>query len=556
MKRCNRMGGRLFSLLPAALLAIGVVSCGGGATSVNVPLSEMAPEAIRVNGELGKRLARNFDRMETPLYQPDQVFWSEEESGGWPGDKEGRTILALTLLQRATGRKALYLDSIMARLPKALNEKGYLGSVFEEADEQQLSGHGWLLRGLCEYYVMTGDSAVLDIAGGIVDGLFLPLKGKLETYPVEPSARIAGTGDMSGSLQDISGGWRLSSDIGCLFIGMEGLIHYYTLRPSPEVKELIESMLSLFMSLDLKAIKAQTHASLTALRGVMRYMDFTGDRRWLPEVESRWQLYCVDGMTENFENFNWFDRFDTWTEPCAIVDSFMLAVQLWKAIGNPAYLDMADAIYYNGLCHTQRANGGFGCDKPVGPAFEDISVHADEAHWCCTMRGGEGLAKVAQYSYFQKGDTILIPLLRDSELTLSGKDLHLTQRSGYPFGGDVTLSASGADADDYVVGIHIPAYMDAPSFSIAGELLSGVKEDGFLYVGARRLKEGELKIGYEVKMDTLDSGASCHKFMMGPLMMGREVDSIGLSPLYHLMDPKVSIGNGYSKKVLFHSNDD
>ena len=47
-------------------------------------------ENVTVGGELGDRLSRNFDRMETELYQPEQVYWTEQESGGWPGDKEGR----------------------------------------------------------------------------------------------------------------------------------------------------------------------------------------------------------------------------------------------------------------------------------------------------------------------------------------------------------------------------------------------------------------------------------------------------------------------------------
>ena len=110
-------------------------------------------ENVTVGGELGDRLSRNFDRMETELYQPEQVYWTEQESGGWPGDKEGRTILALVLDGRASHREPKYLGELIRLLPEHLNAKGYLGSIHEgEVDEQQLSGHGWLLRGLCEYY--------------------------------------------------------------------------------------------------------------------------------------------------------------------------------------------------------------------------------------------------------------------------------------------------------------------------------------------------------------------------------------------------------------------
>ncbi|MFR5871632.1 MAG: hypothetical protein ACLUEV_08575 [Alistipes sp.] len=105
-------------------------------------------ENVTVGGELGDRLSRNFDRMETELYQPEQVYWTEQESGGWPGDKEGRTILALVLDGRASHREPKYLGELIRLLPEHLNAKGYLGSIHEgEVDEQQLSGHGGLLRG-------------------------------------------------------------------------------------------------------------------------------------------------------------------------------------------------------------------------------------------------------------------------------------------------------------------------------------------------------------------------------------------------------------------------
>ena len=81
-------------------------------------------------------------------------------------------------------------------------------------------------------------------------------------------------------------------------------------------------MIHRFLMIDPIKIKAQTHATLTACRGLMRYAEITGDTYYIDEAEKRWLLYKSDGMTENHENYNWFDRFDTWTEPCAIIDSY------------------------------------------------------------------------------------------------------------------------------------------------------------------------------------------------------------------------------------------
>lgn len=547
--------------------------------SPDTSLSPVGFGNVEIGGELAERIARNFDRMESEFYQPEQVYWTEEESNGWPADKEGRTILALVLDARASGRQPKYLNTLIEMLPEHLNEKGYMGTIHQDIDEQQLSGHGWLLRGLCEYHEWTGDTTVMNIAKGIVDNLFLPVSAGVDRYPIDPKERVAGVGDMSGSTQNTIGGWRLSSDIGCVFIGMEGLIHYYKYNRDPKVKALIDQLIGLFLKIDLVGIKAQTHATLTALRGIMRYSQITGDMSLLSEVQSRWNIYKEHGMTENFENYNWFDRCDTWTEPCAIVDSYILAVQLWQATRNPQYLADAERIYYNGICATQRSNGGFGCDKPVGREFDNISIHADEAYWCCTMRGGEGLGRVAEYSYFAAGDTLFVPFYHQSRVRVPEKNLVLDQTSDYPFGDMVSFYVTETPETPVTLALGAPAYMNVDSLTVNGVSADYDRADGFVTV-LQPFEAGDkiqLHYSFTAGWTPLICDSTRVKAMYGPLVLaadgGKEVtevsrdskvlkadgqmmfaDSIScgvLSPLYHLMSPKVALSEGYDRKVIY-----
>ncbi|MCM1081505.1 MAG: glycoside hydrolase family 127 protein [Muribaculum sp.] len=522
-------------------------------------LQPIALEYIESKGDLAARLMRNFDRMETPLYQPTQLFWTEDESGGWPADKEGRTILALVLDSRASKREPIYLDSIIRILPEKLNERGYMGSVHDFADEQQLSGHGWLLRGLCEYYEWTADTTAMTISKNIVNNLFLPIQSKVSSYPIEPQKRIRNIGDMSGSVLDIVDGWRLSSDVGCVFIGMEGLIHYYKHSRSLKVKELIDSLIATFLKLDLLDVKAQTHASLTGLRGMLRYMTITGDYSLLPEVEKRWQLYKQYGMTENYENFNWFGRYDTWTEPCAVVDSYIVAVQLWQTTRRPEYLTDAERIYFNGISVEQRANGGFGCNKPVGPIFSDVSVHADEAHWCCTMRGGEGLARVAESSYFIAGDTIFVPFYRPNRLSMPD-GLTLEQKTNYPFSNEVTFTIESMSDLSKKLAIASPENLDSIKIYYNNKLITPSLEKGFFIINENLTEGDDIRITYKLLTHTLQAttDSKAFKLIRGPLILAASksstkptfADSISFSPLYHLMSPSVSIDSCYSRQVL------
>ena len=110
-------------------------------------------DSVEVAGDLSKRAGRNFDRLETPYYAPPRVFESEN-ARKWPRDVEGRAALALTLLARSTHREARNLDAILKQYPGRMNEAGYFGPSLDlkAINEQQLSGHGWVLRGLSEYF--------------------------------------------------------------------------------------------------------------------------------------------------------------------------------------------------------------------------------------------------------------------------------------------------------------------------------------------------------------------------------------------------------------------
>ena len=95
--------------------------------------------------------------MSAPEYCAPQIFL---EGGDWPGDWQGRTILALASLYRAEDgerekQNILHqLDDILDSLDEHTNEDGYFGELFDEnsVNEQQLSGNSWFLRGLCAVY--------------------------------------------------------------------------------------------------------------------------------------------------------------------------------------------------------------------------------------------------------------------------------------------------------------------------------------------------------------------------------------------------------------------
>lgn len=367
-------------------------------------------ESIRPLGDLGARTALLCGRMTAADYRPERIF--SADVSGWPGDWEGRAILAQTMLTRLTGQESPYLKANVAALEGNLNEKGYLKGILPdgEFDEQQLSGHGWLLRGLCEYYAWCGDEKVLELARRMAENLFLPLRGRMQDYPTDPSERTGG-GAAAGNVSCVIRGWHLSTDTGCVFIPMDGLSRLWEITGDTRLGELLEEMFQRFRSIDLAGIKAQTHATLTALRAILRMYRVSGQETYLDAAREIFDLYLKKGMTATYANRNWFGR-PEWTEPCAIIDSFIVAQRLFEYTGDTDYALTARAIWINGVCRAQRPNGGFGCDSCAGEGGSGdlLLVHIYEAPWCCSMRGGEGMAMGARFCFAQEGDTLLAPM--------------------------------------------------------------------------------------------------------------------------------------------------
>jgi hypothetical protein len=284
----------------------------------------------------------------------------------------------------------------------------------------------------------------------IVRNLALPLRGKYAAYPIDPEMRTraaapSNPGAVDGHLSGQHGDWVVSSDTGCAFIFLDGIANAWVVLKAanapeaPALKAVVDEAIARFAEVDLVAIKAQTHASLTATRGLLRIYAETGDAALLQAAQARYQLYRATAMTEHYANTNWFGRPDSWTEPCAIIDSFMVATQLWQHTGDAAYLEDAHLIWFNGVGRGMRANGGFGTDTCPGFGSPFVKVRSYEAYFCCTMRGGEGHARAAQYLYFTRPGELTVPFFSDSQATVdlgtpsAPAPITLRQTTGYPY---------------------------------------------------------------------------------------------------------------------------
>lgn len=342
-----------------------------------------------------KNIELNFKRLNDSEYALENLFQPEDYN--WPGDWEGRALLAFLCHYEINKNEVPHLRAFFDKLPEKTNEYCYFGKPFDgvTVDEQQLSGHNWYLRGLLKYADDFDSEKAMEIAKSTVENLYLPAVDWYSHYPLN---REKSDGGVSGEVLYEIDGWKLSSDIGCAFMCVDGLAHYYAKTADARVLSFLERVLELFVSVDLVKYKLQTHTTLTCLRGILLLYRITGDEKYLNIVKEKFDFYLKNGMTLTYENFNWFGRFDTWTEPCAVVDSFILSTELYRITDNQEYKTLARRIWFNGLQFCQRENGGAGPNSCVTTEQPVLKILMYEAQFCCTMRYAEGLLEYSKNS--------------------------------------------------------------------------------------------------------------------------------------------------------------
>lgn len=380
------------------------------------------------DGELLERIRLNRGRMSSDMYSYPQIFSYEDECG-WPGDWCGRAILSLCSLYdclegHAEEQKSvlIQLQNIFVEIEQHLNQFKYFGEVIDgkSINEQQISGTSWLLRGFIEYYKITKSEKILGFIESIKDNF---LKKIIPFYSIYPICDRE-SGGVSGHIEAIeNNGWLCSSDIGCAFIMLDGATQTYELTKDVTLIPLIETIIKTFNGIDYVKLKCQTHATLSFTRGLIRYFKLNKNKALLDMAIGIFQNYINCGTTKDFSNINRFNRPDTWTETCCIVDSYIIANELYKLTFDENYIFVANKIYNNALRVSQRSNGGAGCNTCLVGEKTELKVHLYEAYFCCTMRLAEGLKHIKNNLVFISDAAIHINMLDNFELNY--KDVYI-----------------------------------------------------------------------------------------------------------------------------------
>ena len=517
-------------------------SKGGAAELKPIPFEDQTPDGL-----LKDRAELSFRRLQEPYFQWDNV--SRVNFEAFPGDALGRTINGLTLLSQAlTKPEPASLKEIMRRVPTLANPDGYLGPKLPEsrANEDTMAGHNGYTYGLMEYALWTKDPASKESLRRMVANLFVPAR-----------AAIAGYRETSASKVD----WHLSGgDVGQFFTTLDGMTRAYALVPLPEFQATIETAIERYRKLDLVGLSAQTHAMLSAATGILRWYDMHRRPEDLAFAEALYKQYRALAMTETFENYNWFNK-PSWTEACGVIDSFILTVNLWRLTGRADYLEDAHLILFNGLLPGQLHNGGFGTGPCVGHATGACRTKPhSEAAFCCSMRGGEGLARAIQYSYFQDMETVVLPFYSNGTATLRFAEgaCKVRQETGYPHKGQARLEVLDSQVKkEKPWRFFVPSWAVKDSFEIRvnGKKVETRLADSFAEIEVPLVAGTVVEVAFQQERGPrpavqAEMAKGATRYFDGPLLLGAATENAD-EPLVPILDLLAVGGRGGEPFVYF-----
>ncbi|MDD3522980.1 MAG: glycoside hydrolase family 127 protein, partial [Bacteroidales bacterium] len=252
-------------------------------------------------------------------------------------------------------------------------------------------------------------------------------------------------------------------------------------------------------------------ADVAALTGNQSYIEAI-DRIWKNIVTKKLYITGGIGATSQGEAFgaNYeLPNMSAYCETCAAIGNVYLNYRLFLLHGQSQYFDVLERTLYNGLISGVSLDGGsFFYPNPL----ESTGQHQRQPWFgcaCCPSNIARFIPSLPGYIYAVKDNSLYVNLFISNTLTTKvlGKELILSQQTGYPWDGDITITIDKATSDKTALKVRIPgwvenrpvpgdlyAYRDSktPSYSVLvnGKDVAGTLCDGY-YCIERKWKKGD-----------------------------------------------------------------
>ena len=368
---------------------------------------------------------------------------------------------------------------------------GYLNTYYVQdraplrmLPETQSTGHelyniGHMLQGAIAYYRGTGDRTLLDAGIRFVNDFLLPNYG-----PAPKKLIVSGHPEIEMGLIEL---YRITGDKRQLDLAG------YVLRGDERVKFPEQRTIYMFSGTPFTSrTKLEGHAvrAMYACCGATDYYMETGDPAYWKTLNTLWEdmvstkMYVSGGVGsrsdgEAFGDAYELPNFRAYGESCAAIGNMMWNWRMLSATGDAKFADVMERALYNGINSGMSLDGTLYCYRnPL--AFDPSTGDKIRNQWydvtCCPPNLERTFASLPGYFYSASSDGLFVHLYDNSELNwhlADGTPLKVTQRTMYPWEGEVELSVSPSTPMEFALHLRIPGWADHPQVTVNGKALNG-----------------------------------------------------------------------------------
>ena len=204
-------------------------------------------------------------------------------------------------------------------------------------------------------------------------------------------------------------------------------------------------------------------ADVAALTGDTSYVNAI-DRIWDNIVSKKLYITGGIGATNDGEAFgeNYeLPNMSAYCETCAAIGFVFVNYRLFLMHGDSKYYDVLERTLYNGLISGVSLDGGsFFYPNPL----ESIGQHQRQPWFgcaCCPSNICRFIPSVPGYVYAVKDDSLYVNLFMSNKLDvdIGGRKFELTQKTGYPWDGDIEITVEKPLKGEMSMMIRIPGWV-------------------------------------------------------------------------------------------------
>lgn len=398
-----------------------------------------------------------------------------------------------------------WIDEVIAvQLPDGYLNTFYAGERAAErmTPKAQPGGHelyniGHMIQGAIAYYRGTGDRRLLDAGIRFLDDFLMPSFGPAPKKPI-----VSGHPEIEMALIEM---YRLTGDKRQLDLAG------YILGGDDRLPLKREQTIYLFSGTPFTGrTKLEGHAvrAMYACCGATDYYLETGDPTYWKTLNALWddmtstKMYVTGGVGSRSDGEAFGDAYElpnatAYGESCAAIGNFMWNWRMLAATGDAKFADVMERALYNGINSGMSLDGTTYCYRnPLAfdPAFGETIRNPWYDTTCCPPNLERTFAALPGYFYSTSGDGLYVHFYNNSELNWrleNGVPLKVTQKTNYPWDGDVSLTVSPEKPVAFTLYLRVPGWVDAAKVNVNGQAFANAKPGAYLPIH-REWKPGDV----------------------------------------------------------------